>query len=172
MTEGELDPTALDILATAPVFLRRLAESVPEAAAEVPRDEGWSVKDVVAHLVDTEGVSFSERIERILAEERPLLRPIDPPARLKELGYDRRGLGDLLDELERRRPENVAWLRSLPSQQLARVGEHVRAGEISAANVAHSWAYHDLHHLKQMARMLQLGLQEHIGNYRLLYEEL
>ena len=40
---------------------------------EQPNAEGWSLKDIVAHLVDVEDVAFVERISRMLGEDRPFI---------------------------------------------------------------------------------------------------
>jgi hypothetical protein len=50
-----------------------------------------------------------------------------------------------------------------------RRGEHDTAGEISALDIVHQWAYHDLMHLKQIESMLQAGLIERMGNTQLFY---
>ena len=171
MPESGLDPTALAVIAGTPRLLRDLLSSVPERAREQAIDEGWSPKHVVAHLLDVEGIAFRQRISRILNEDRPFIRSIDPPARLKESGYLERPLEALLDELDVQRAEDIGWLRSLDAAALARTGEHDEAGEISAANIANYWACHDLLHLRQMAGMLQIGLIDKLGNASRFLEE-
>jgi hypothetical protein len=78
MTEVKLEDTTIGVLSALPGALRALLSSVPAHAVEVPIDDGWSAKDVVAHLLDVEGVAFTDRIRRILREDRPFIRPIDP----------------------------------------------------------------------------------------------
>lgn len=99
-----------------------LLSGLPATLLKAPNDEGWSLKDIVAHLHDVEGVAFVERIDRLLREERPLIRSIDPPARLVAGGYAARELGDLLYDLERQRAEHVAWLAALSPAELVRRG--------------------------------------------------
>lgn len=171
MAEVRIDGTALEILAATPGVLRALLAAAPAEAVEAPADEGWSAKDVVAHLLDAEGIAFTERIRCILREDRPFIRSIDPTIRLREQGYPQRSLSSLLDEFEQQRAEDIAWLRTLPAEQLARSGEHDRAGEISIADIVHYWAYHDLMHLQQIARMLQSQLLGKLGNTRRFFEE-
>src|SRR3979409_522639 len=97
---GQIDPTALELIAGTPRVLRALLGGLPADVSNAPNPEGWSVKDVVAHLHDAEGVAFVERISRMLNEDVPLIPSIDPPARLEAGGYALRGLDELLDELE------------------------------------------------------------------------
>src|SRR5947209_5175418 len=117
-----IDPSALALIARTPLVLRTLLSGLPPSLLSAPNEEGWSLKDIVAHLHDVEGIAFTERIGRMLAEEHPFISSIDPPARLIAGGYAARGLDELLDELEHRRDENVAWLTGLNCVELERAG--------------------------------------------------
>jgi len=75
----------------------------------------------------------------------------------------------LLSEFEARRAAGITWLRALPTAALDRKGDHDEAGEISVADVAHQWAYHDLMHLKQAESIIQLRLEQGMGRTRLFY---
>ena len=134
-----------------------------------PIDDGWSPKDVAAHVLDTDAGVIRARIARIVGEERPFIRSIDPTARLQEGGYAARDIESLLVELEAHRRESLAWLRTLSPALLARTGEHDEAGEVSAADLVHQWAYHDLMHLQQAAAMLQAPLLPRMGNSKRFY---
>jgi hypothetical protein len=107
-----IDAVALVVLARTPVVLRALIDDVPLAALTTALDEGWSVKDVFAHLVDTEGGVIVARLKRILGEERPFIQSIDPPARLAAGGYAGRSIESLLEELARQREADLGWLRA------------------------------------------------------------
>jgi hypothetical protein len=166
MAEQNLAPTAIEIVAGTPGVLRALLASVPPSTLQEPVDDGWSPKDVVAHLLDVEQVAFTDRMRRILNEDRPRILPIDPSARLDQLDYRSWPPDRLLDELKRRRGENVAMLRGLSSEQFARVGDHAEAGEVSVSDLAHYCAVHDMMHLAQIAKMLQAQLADRVGNMR------
>jgi hypothetical protein len=165
-----IDVAALDLISRTPRVLRSLLLGLPRSLVERPNDEGWSLKDIVAHLVDVEGIAFMERMGRMLHSEHPFIESIDPPARLAVGGYAARTLEDLLDDLERQRVEHAAWLASLGPSELARVGEHDTAGEISVVDIAHQWAAHDMAHLRQMALMLQQYLAPLMGRTRGFYD--
>ena len=51
-----------------------------------------------------------------------------------------------------------------------RGGQAHEAGEITAEDIAHQWAYHDLMHIKQNASILQAGLIGRMGNTRKFYD--
>jgi hypothetical protein len=167
---GSIDPAAIELIAQTPRVLRALLSGLPAAVLNTPNPEGWSVKDIVAHLHDVESVAFVERISRMLDEEQPLIQSIDPPARLEAGGYALRGLEELLDELEGRRGEHVAWLAGLTPEQLARSGQHDAVGEIHVVDIAHQWAAHDMAHLRQVSLMLQEHLAPLMGRTRGFYD--
>jgi DinB superfamily len=168
--ESEIDPAALAVVGSTPGVLRSLLGGLPLQVIQAPNAEGWSLKDIVAHLVDVEEVAFVERMQRMLDEERPLVRSIDPPARLAAGGYAARPLEELLKELEQRRARDVIWLRGLRAEQLGRVGVHDEVGEITVSDIAHQWAAHDMAHLRQMAHMLQAHLAPLMGATRGFYD--
>jgi hypothetical protein len=133
---------------------------------DLPLDDGWSAKDVVAHLLDVQGVAFTDRMRRIVAEDRPLIKPIDPSQRLEEQGYASWTIERLLSELEQTRGGEVSFLRSLSTDDLRRIGQHQEAGEVSVSDLAHYCAVHDMMHLAQIANMLQAHLADRVGNMR------
>ena len=165
-----IDHIALEVLARTPRVVRALLSDLPSSALEAPNDEGWSVKHIVAHLVDVETGVMVDRITRLLEAERPFIRSIDPPARLAAGGYAQRSLDDLLDDLARQREAHVPWLASLSVDQLARRGDHDEVGEIRVVDLAHQWAAHDLSHLRQLALMLQTHVAPLMGNTRAFYD--
>ena len=165
-----IDQIALDVLERTPLLLRSLLSGLPSFALEAPNPEGWSLKHVVAHLVDVEDGVMVARITRMLKDERPFIRSIDPPARLAAGDYVARPLDHLLDDLTRQRAAHVIWLSGMTSAQLARAGEHEEAGEIYVVDLAHQWAAHDLTHLRQIALMLQTHLAPLMGRTRMFYD--
>lgn len=169
--EPTIAPLALDIIARTPAVLRALLAGLDDITLRRKDPEGWSVNDIVAHLHDVEGIAFTERIGRMLAEDTPAIASIDPSGRLVAGNYAARELDQLLAELATMRTEHVGWLQSLSPEQLARQGEHDRAGAITPADIAHQWAFHDLAHIRQIMEMLQAELVAGMGNTRAFYPE-
>jgi len=93
---SSIDLAALELVACMPGVLRALLAGLPRELLAAPNAEGWSLTDIVAPLVDVEGVAFVERITRMLDEDQPVFHSIDPPARLIAGGYAARGLEELL----------------------------------------------------------------------------
>ena len=163
--------SALAVVGRTPLILRGLLDGVEPSLVGSRSEPEWAPRQVLEHLLDVEGIAFADRIARIVHEERPFIRSIDPPARLVVGGYAARTLEDLLDEFERRRAGDVAMLRSLPEGALANEGEHERAGVFTVRDLIHYWACHDLLHLRQIARALQDTLAPFAGNLVRFFED-
>jgi hypothetical protein len=160
----------MELIGQTPRVLRALLAGLPTVVLETPNDEGWSLKDIVAHLVDVEGIAFVEGINRMLVEDRPFIQSIDPPARLAAGDYAARDMANLLNDLDGNRAAHAAWLAALTPAQLLRVGEHDTVGEIRVMDIAHQWAAHDMAHLRQIAPMLQQHLAPRMGATRGFYD--
>jgi hypothetical protein len=162
--------SALAVVGRTPLILRGLLGGLEPSLLGSHTEAGWAPRQVLEHLLDVEGIAFADRIARVVHEERPFIRSIDPSGRLGDGGYGARSLDDLIDELVRRRVEDVAWLRSLGPEQLDREGEHDRAGTFTARQLVHYWACHDLLHLRQLARGLQDALAPSVGPLSTFFE--
>ena len=170
MTTEPLHPAAIAILRSTPSTLYSLIAGVPDETLLAPVDDGWSVRDVFAHLLDTNGGVIAARIRRIVTEDHPRIQSIDAPGRLEASGYRTRDMVWLLDEFSRQRDEELAWLLAQPLEALQRTGEHDSAGEISALDHFHQWAWHDLDHLKQAVEILKHPMPPRMGNTRRFYD--
>jgi hypothetical protein len=161
---------ALAILRSTPITLRSLVAGVPDETLLAPMDNGWSVRDVIAHLVDTNSGVIVARMRRIVEEDHPYIHSIDAPARLEAGDYRSRTVASLLDELAQKRDQELTWVLAQPLEALERTGEHDEAGEISALDQVYQWAWHDLDHLKQAVEMLKHPMPPHMGNTRRFYD--
>ena len=163
------DPTtveaALRILESTPAVMRALIASVPEAIVTRAGVEGWSARDALAHLVANEAVA-SERHARIAAEDMPLIANVEEQAALDASGLRRWDVIALLAEFDRRRRLATIHLRQQHLDALARRGQHEVAGAVSALDLLHQRAWHDLDHLRQVAMLLAEPLDEHRGALR------
>lgn len=151
-------------LAGTPATLRALLTPLPINVIEMRLDDGWSPKDVVAHLVDVDQDVFLAHISQVLAQDRPSFPEIDPTARLLEGGYAAAPLSELLDRLNELRTRDREWLDTIDWSRLDRVGRYEEAGEFTASQLLHYWAYHDLNHLAQISSMLRSALGPVVGD--------
>jgi hypothetical protein len=162
---------ALLVIAETPSIVRGLFDGLSEESLAGSAAGTWGARQVLEHLIDAESIAFRDRIGRILSEDRPFIKSIDPPSRLQEGGYAERSLDDLLAEFEGLRAGSTEWLLSIDPADYAREGEHDEAGTILVGELIHYWAVHDLTHLGQMMTALREKLLPEVGNmYRFLEE--
>lgn len=165
-TDGALYPSTLATLERTPTVLREMISALPADVVDAKGVEGWSAHDVLAHLLSIHYKANVQRVHLIVENDNPAIPNVDEDATLRESGMQAWPVERLLDEYAAARGESVAWLRSLPPGALARTGQHSVAGEISAADVLHHIAYHDLLHVAQIAKLLYAPLEERRGRMR------
>jgi len=163
----QLDPAALEVLATTPAALRAMLSRLPEATVSAPGAEGWSPKDVVAHLASIQRPAVIERIGALLSGGVAAVPNVDEDAALAQSGLRGRPLEDALEAFAELRAEAMTLLRSIEPAQLGLRGKHSVAGEISVADVIHHLAYHDLLHVEQIARLLCVPIELQRGAMRM-----
>lgn len=115
----------------------------------VPAPGKWSVRQIVAHLADSEIVG-SDRFRRVIAEENPTLVWFDQDAWAANLNYLRRKTSEALETLRRLRTENYELLKELPEAAFARGGTHSRLGPITLAKLLEVYATHAESHARQI----------------------
>lgn len=154
---------ALDILAGTPPVLSAIVSNLPRSAQdERPREGAWSPREVLAHLLHAETVSYAPRVKRASEQDHLEYEPAPEPA---PPGDPRQMSNDWADA----RAANLAWLRQLTPEQRSHVVHHPRHGEVSVDTYVAEWAYHDLDHLRQILAVLASDLYPHIGAFQSLY---
>jgi hypothetical protein len=154
---------ALDILAGTPPVLSAIVSNLPRSAQdERPREGAWSPREVLAHLLHAETVSYAPRVKLASEQDHATFEPASGPA---PPGSPRQMSNDWADA----RAANLVWLRQLTPEQRAHVVQHPRFGEITVDTYVAEWAYHDLDHLRQILAVLATDLYPHIGPFQTLY---
>ncbi|MGE0606119.1 MAG: DinB family protein [Pirellulales bacterium] len=113
----------------------------------VPLPGTWSIRQIVLHLMDAELV-MSDRMKRVIAEDRPALEAYDESLFAQRLGYDQAD-ADLAAELfSLNRRQTASILRRLTVADFAREGIHSERGPVSLANLLAGAVGHLEHHLR------------------------
>lgn len=86
-----------------------------------PGPAEWSIKEVVGHLIDVERV-FSYRLLRISRSDPKPLAGFEQEDYVREAGFDRYPLGDLVSELEHLRRANIIAIRYMSDEAVHRHG--------------------------------------------------
>jgi hypothetical protein len=161
----------LEILDSTPEKIRReVAGLVPRQMKTRPAPDKWSIQEILAHLDDVEELGMRARVAAMIEQEEPTLLPFDQEKRAVEQKYDRKDPQRSLDRWARQRKATVKWLRTLKPAQLKRKGHHQVVGEITAGEMIHEWAFHDLGHLKQILEVKRYALWPKMGNMRQFYK--
>ena len=156
------------VLERTPATFRAFLAGLP--AAWIDGREGpdtFSAFDNVGHLIHGERADWIPRARIILAQgTNRRFEPFDRFAHVRESAG--KSLGQLLDEFEALRRENVATLRgwSLTERELALEGEHPAFGPVTLRQLLATWVAHDLGHVAQTARVLAKQYREAVGPWR------
>jgi hypothetical protein len=105
----------------------------------------WSIRQVLAHLLDSERV-FAYRAMWIARGDRTPLPGFDENVHAAEAGADARSVKALVDELELLRRSNLAMFAGLPAPAWTRRGI-ANESEISVRALAFIIAGHARHHV-------------------------
>jgi hypothetical protein len=153
----------MEVLESTPSTLRGLMGSLPDSVLTEAGPEGWSPRDVLAHLISVQPPALVERIRLMVEGDEPPVPNIDEEEALNSSGLRERPMSELLERFESDRREAMAWLRSLQPGDFARGGKHEVAGRITAADQLNHFAYHDLLHTRQIVSLLIPRLERSRG---------
>jgi DinB superfamily len=162
--EHNLEHT-LALLARTPAALDALLRDLPEAWTRGNEGENtWNAFDVVAHLIHGERTDWMPRARMILQSgETRTFDPFDRWGHVRE--SQGKQPGELLDEFDRLRRENLAELRAsnLQPEDLERRGRHPVFGVITLGQLLATCAAHDLTHLHQISRVMAHQYRQAVG---------
>lgn len=126
----------------------------------VPEPGKWSIRQIVAHLADSEMVA-GVRMRQIIAENRPRLEAFDQDAWTANLDYTRRKSSQALESFRRIRGENYELLKDLSEPVFDREGVHSERGPMSLKKLLEGMAEHAESHAAQLrARRAEFKAQK------------
>ena len=149
----DLHEEILKSLRASPVILGRLIAGLddPQIRAR-PAPGEWAVIEVVAHIGDVDERARA-RLERMLAEDNPLLPAFDQDALAEERGYITMDVAAELARYRRSRAAHLASLEVLDAAQWRRPGRPEAAGDLTIELYEAHVAAEDVDHLAQIARL-------------------
>ncbi|HJW49398.1 MAG TPA: DinB family protein [Candidatus Limnocylindria bacterium] len=124
-------------------------------ARTAPKAGEWSLNDILAHLRACADIG-GDAIARILAEDRPTLRAVDPRVHVTETDYLRVDFESSLRAFARQRARSLAVLQRLAPTDWsrgARVIGRSRTREESVLSYAHWLARHERAHYPEIERL-------------------
>ena len=134
-----------------------------------PEEIKWSILEIVCHLGDEEENDFRQRLKLTLKDPSEPWPGIDPEGWATERKYNERDLGESLSRFTVERNASMQWLGMLTEPDWTLQHHHARLGSIRAGSLLAAWVAHDTLHLRQIAKRRYQLIQEHAGEYTLIY---
>ncbi|MEM6284178.1 MAG: DinB family protein [Chloroflexota bacterium] len=125
-----------------------------EATTYRDSGDGWTVMEVVGHLLDADRV-FLSRAKMILAQDHPDLPVFDHEQDVIDGQYNAQDKDAVFAQLAAHRAQFAAWFRELTDEQWERSGTHPeRDYPFTLTDALMQVALHDNIHLEQITRIL------------------
>jgi uncharacterized damage-inducible protein DinB len=142
-------------LEAAPAVLEHLLKDCPESAFDVrPDPERFTLREMVAHLADWEGVWLG-RAHAFVEEDKPSLPGYDEGQWAIDHDYANASMQEQLAKFRDGRKEMVSYLRALSAEAWDREAVHGEWGEAKLADMVALVAGHDGYHLGQTAHWIE-----------------
>lgn len=154
------DPVLIELmsgLTATPDVLERLLKSVEDGSPVwdfTPDQSRFTLREIVAHLADWEGV-LSERIRLIRDEHEPDFPSVNENQMAIDNDYAHADPRECLAQFRARRIRLMQMLENLPPEGWTRIAKR-HFGPITLANQAILILGHDGYHLQQVAQWLEL----------------
>lgn len=139
---------------------REATKTFLDAARAVAQDdldrhhpEGWSARQIIHHLADSETQSYS-RLRRLVAEADPVIQGYDEGAwaECPALGYTELPVEVSLRVFEAVRDASAGIIDRLSTADLERAGRHSERGTITVAHWLDMYTRHPVEHAQQLQR--------------------
>jgi hypothetical protein len=150
MTEAELKKH-LDAAEKSP---KEIAAAVSGLAPAVlrykPAPDKWSILEILGHLADIE-IVYAYRLRQMLADDKPVIAPMDQNAWAKNLGYMDTPAAELVALYGLNRHHNLRLLRRLRPEDLGRSAFHPESKRaVTVATLIEMMSGHGPNHLQQI----------------------
>ena len=117
--------------------------------------EGWSPRQVIHHLADSEAQSYA-RLRRLIAEPGTLIQGYDEGlwATNPTLDYANRGIDSAIAVFEAVRKSSYELLLTLTEAQLSNQCTHTESGPYTVRDWLSTYTRHPLDHAEQIRKQL------------------
>ena len=133
----------------------RLIDGLEESDLDKNDGEGWTPRQVIHHLADSEAQSYA-RLRRLVAEPGTTIQGYDEGkwAENPVLGYQELPVEISINVLRSVRAASLMILRRLSEEQLQNSGTHTESGEYSIQKWVDSYTNHPVDHGQQITKAL------------------
>lgn len=132
------------------------ARAVAEADLDRHHPEGWTPRQIIHHLADSETQSYL-RLRRLLAEENSTIQGYDEEAwaECPTLGYTELPVEVSLRVYEAVRAASAGIVDRLTAADLEKAGHHTERGAITVAHWLDMYTRHPREHRQQLEHALK-----------------
>jgi DinB superfamily len=138
------------------IVLEALQGITTEELDAKPELPGWTAREVVHHLADSEMTS-AIRLRRLLVEDSPEIPAYDEEAFARRLHYADRPLEAALDALSAARRSTLEILERMTEDDWQRQGTHSESGRYSVQDWLEIYAAHAHDHAAQISALRRPG---------------
>lgn len=132
------------------------ASRITESNIDTRHPGGWSARQVVHHMADSEAQSYA-RLRRLLAEPGSTIQGYDEDAwsRSPKLGYETLPIAHSLAVFAAVRAASADLLERLSPGDLELHGEHTERGRFTVADWVRIYSGHPRDHAEQLLKALR-----------------
>lgn len=144
----------IEVLNEAPGILRKTVEGLSTEQLDTPyRDGGWTIRQVVHHLVDSH-INALIRFRLALTEDKPTIRPYNE-AVVAELPDAKHGdIALSLDILDLIHQKLLLVIKAITPEQMAREFVHPEYGDVYRVDYyIGNYAWHSSHHIAHITQL-------------------
>jgi hypothetical protein len=133
----------------------RIIDGIKESDLDKNDGEGWTPRQVVHHLADSEAQSYA-RLRRLVAEPGSVIQGYDEGkwAESATLGYRELPIQISLDVLRAVRASSLLILSRLTEDQLQNSGEHSESGTFTIERWVKAYTNHPTDHAQQVLKAM------------------
>jgi DinB superfamily len=124
-----------------------------------PAPDKWCILELLGHLADMETL-YAYRMRQMLADENPVIAPIDQDAWARNLGYLQSNPMELIALYGLNRHANLQLVRRLNPSDLEKSAYHPELKrQVTVAEMLEKMAIHGPNHLQQIEKLKRSAVQ-------------
>ena len=134
-----------------------LVNSLSSADLDRADSEGWTPRQVIHHVADSEAQSYA-RLRRLIAEPGTTIQGYDEGiwAQNQTLGYGEQPIESSIDVFKAVRQSSFELISRMDETLLENKGRHTESGEYSVRDWMNSYINHPVDHANQIKKVLSL----------------
>ena len=134
-----------------------LVNSLSSADLDRADSEGWTPRQVIHHVADSEAQSYA-RLRRLIAEPGTTIQGYDEGiwAQNQTLGYGEQPIESSIEVFKAVRQSSFELISRMDETLLENKGRHTESGEYSVRDWMNSYINHPVDHANQIKKVLSL----------------